>query len=137
MTGRIFSSAFGDTAETVEAGVNAILNEKDLIMPLVNFKDSPAVLKKPARKVELFDDELQHFVLRMVMTMRNVTWGNCVGLAANQVGDDRALFIAEGLVYVNPEIIWMTGAPKDRSLEGCYSLEENKELLSIAHLQSH
>ncbi len=96
-------------------------------LPIVLYAEHPEILRKPARKVERFDDELETFVFQLNASMQAVTWGNPVGLAANQVGDDRAVFIAEGRVYVNPEIVWTTNAPADRALEGCYSLEANRD----------
>lgn len=89
-------------------------------------KDTEGLLKKKAIPVTKFDDKLAEFALDLNITMQNVKWGNPVGLAANQVGDPRALFIAEGVVYVNPEITWITRAPADYAYEGCYSLEPNK-----------
>ncbi len=51
-------------------------------------------------------------------------WGNCVGLAAPQIGLNKNVFIAQGKVYVNPKIIAAT--PKTiKCKEGCYSLKEN------------
>ena len=119
MPGKIFSSAFGDTIESVERGIKEIMMEPFEIIKLES-------TGKTATPVTKFDEELQHFALRMSMTIKSVTWGNCVGLAANQVGDDRAFFIAENIVYVNPEIIWKSSAPANRSREGCYSLRENE-----------
>ena len=95
-------------------------------LPIISFAEHPEILRKPARKVEDFDEDLELFVFQLNATMQSVTWGNPVGMAANQVGDDRAIFIAEGIVYINPEIVWVTRAPADRNLEGCYSLEANK-----------
>lgn len=54
------------------------------------------------------------------------SWGNMVGLAANQVGRSLRVFIALGEIYVNPEITWRTKAPEHLCCEGCYSLEDNK-----------
>lgn len=95
-------------------------------LPILTFAEHPEILRKPARPVERFDDELETFVFQLNASMQAVTWGNPVGMAANQIGDDRAVFIAEGVVYINPEIVWVTRAPQDIALEGCYSLEANK-----------
>ncbi len=52
-------------------------------------------------------------------------WGIPVGLAAPQVGRSLRIFIAFGVGYINPEIIWKTKAPSDIKLEGCYSCQDN------------
>lgn len=85
-------------------------------------KDVECLLTRVADQVLEFDQELKDFALELNNVIQNVTWGNCVGMAANQVGDPRALFIAEGVVYVNPEIVSESKAPLDYANEGCYSI---------------
>lgn len=52
------------------------------------------------------------------------TWGNCVGLAAPQIGINKNVFIALDIAYINPKIIWYSEDRADFK-EGCYSLDEH------------
>lgn len=83
------------------------------------------ILKKKSTKVDI-NKELISFVIEMKDFMnKQLKWGTVVGLAAPQVGRNVRLFFAQGQLYINPEIIWIT---KERyeCQEGCYSLEKNK-----------
>lgn len=57
--------------------------------------------------------------------MANITWGECVGLAAPQIGLNKNVFIAMGKTYINP-VISFYGPHKEIKKEGCYSLEKRK-----------
>jgi len=85
---------------------------------------NPILLEK-AKPVEDFGPSLFALVQNLTHAIRNVEWGNPVGMAAPQIGDSRRVFIAEGDVYVNPEI--QLSNQQDHAIEGCYSLEENKD----------
>jgi peptide deformylase len=80
------------------------------------------VLRMKAREVETFDQDLERLVERMTALMHEA---NGVGLAANQVGVLRRLFVfadgEEDRVVVNPVI---TKASKETEVddEGCLSL---------------
>lgn len=80
------------------------------------------VLRMKAREVETFDEDLERLVERMTALMHEA---NGVGLAANQVGVLRRLFVfadgEEDRVIVNPVL---TESSKDTEVddEGCLSL---------------
>ncbi|HEU5207021.1 MAG TPA: peptide deformylase [Gaiellaceae bacterium] len=80
------------------------------------------VLRMKAREVETFDEDLDRLVERMTALMHEA---NGVGLAANQVGVLRRLFVfadgEEDRVIVNPVL---TESSKDTEVddEGCLSL---------------
>lgn len=57
--------------------------------------------------------------------IRNLTWGNCVGLAAPQIGINKNVFIARDIAYINPKITW-TSTDWQTFNEGCYSLPRDK-----------
>jgi peptide deformylase len=82
-------------------------------------------LRLQARQVEEFDGDLARLVARMLQLMRDA---NGVGLAANQVGVLRRVFVflpdAEGepVAVVNPEIV-ERGDELLSDEEGCLSLQ--------------
>ncbi|MDA8197015.1 MAG: peptide deformylase [Actinomycetota bacterium] len=89
-------------------------------------------LSSRARRVEAFDSDLKELLADLIDTMR-VSPG-CVGLAANQIGDDRSVFVIDvanarrvktysGLIVaVNPEIVSLDGLVELR--EGCMSVPD-------------
>ena len=82
------------------------------------------VLRMQAREVEEFDGELLRLVERMTALMRDAQG---VGLAANQVGVLRRLFVFrpdedEVAAVVNPRVV-PTGHERDTDDEGCLSLQ--------------
>jgi peptide deformylase len=82
------------------------------------------VLKMKARPVEEFDEELQRLVERMKELMVDASG---VGLAANQVGIIRRLFVffpreGETAAVINPEIA-RRGDKMETDDEGCLSLQ--------------
>jgi peptide deformylase len=83
------------------------------------------VLRLRAREVEQFDDDLKRLVERMLRLMQDA---NGVGLAANQVGTIRRVFVfqpdpdSEPVAIVNPVIVERGGeAVSDE--EGCLSMQ--------------
>ncbi len=98
------------------------------VRPITRWGDP--VLHRALRPVDAFDDELATLIADLVATMRAA---DGVGLAANQVGVDRAVFVFEcpdtdqvlhtGVVC-NPRLV--TGDDDERRLdegdEGCLSL---------------
>lgn len=55
-----------------------------------------------------------------------VEWGNCAGMAAPQIGISKRVFVAEGVVYINPNIIYEQKTGSRLYQEGCYSLERER-----------
>jgi peptide deformylase len=83
-----------------------------------------AALKMPARPVSEFDEELQGLVERMKLLMHDA---NGIGLAANQVGVLRRVFVFQPddddvLALVNPEIVERSDEI-DVADEGCLSIQ--------------
>ena len=81
-----------------------------------------SVLRMRANEVEAFDDELERLAERMVSLMHDA---DGIGLAANQVGIVRRLFVfsdnGEDRVVVNP-VLTRAGKTKETEEEGCLSL---------------
>jgi peptide deformylase len=98
--------------------------EQKSVLKLVKYPDP--VLLRPCRPVKKINAGVREFVKEMALFMTTgLKWGVPMGLAAPQVGMDLRIFIALGEVFINPEIVWMTKAPKSVCHEGCYSLDEN------------
>ena len=93
------------------------------------------VLRRKARPVRTFDDELQVLIDDMIETMREA---NGVGLAGPQVNQSLRLTVVETMpeydeegqpidgsrelfVLVNPEIVWKSRKKVD-GIEGCLSI---------------
>jgi peptide deformylase len=81
------------------------------------------ILRKKAKKVTQFDEQLQKLIEDMIETMR---YANGVGLAANQIGVLQRVVVIEipdenrVRVLINPEIIKIEG---EREVdEGCLSI---------------
>ena len=81
------------------------------ILPITMFGDK--ILRKKVNKVKAVDNEIIELITNMFDTMRNA---NGIGLAANQVGADRSIFIVDismveeyedskPLVFINPKIV--------------------------------
>ena len=83
------------------------------------------VLRLRAREVEEFDDDLKLLVERMLRLMQDA---NGVGLAANQVGIIRRVFVfqpdtdTEPVAVVNPVIV-ERGDETESDEEGCLSMQ--------------
>ncbi len=80
------------------------------------------ILKKEARKVEKIDKEIKQIIEKMKKIM--VREGG-IGISANQIGIDLAIFIAKPkdkfYVFINPEIIETKG--EELKEEGCLSIK--------------
>lgn len=81
--------------------------------------DTP-VLHKPAKPVVA--NRASGIIRKLRRIMREVNWGNCVGMAAPQIGINKRVFVAENKAFINPKIVWRS-LEKDSAMEGCYSLE--------------
>lgn len=63
--------------------------------------------------------------MQLEQEIAGVTWGECAGMAAPQIGISQRVFIAMGRIFINPKII--DYSPQMQVYrEGCYSLEDNK-----------
>lgn len=88
-------------------------------------------LKQVASRVTRFDDELLDFVANMHTTMYTKMG---IGLAANQVGDNRAIFVAtnpktgESHTFINPRILETSGESSEA--ESCLSFPGEMVVLS-------
>lgn len=101
--------------------------EIDYYKPLQLLKYPDPILSMKCLEVPAFDEHLSHFCTQMFLFMKNnLKWGRPVGLAAPQVGQPIRVFIAENVLYINPEITWITKAPPTICKEGCYSLEDSR-----------
>jgi peptide deformylase len=99
------------------------------LIPITLFGDS--ILRKTVNPIEAIDDEIIEIIQNMFSTMRNA---NGIGLAGNQVGLDKQIFVVdvspvEGyehikpVVMINPKII----KESDETViieEGCLSLPD-------------
>ena len=96
-------------------------------------KEQDEILRKPSRKVELFDDRLQTLIDDMFETMYDAQ--GC-GLAAVQVGILKQVIVidteqpGEKLVLINPELLEKSGETGIE--EGCLSIPEQRALVPRA-----
>jgi len=89
------------------------------------------LLRQKAQKIEIIDDEIKQLAQDMIDTVYKS--GNSTGIAANQVGVLKRIFISamteegdiakEPTVMINPEIIWKSDEIK-KEFEGCMSIPE-------------
>ena len=93
-------------------------------MSVLNIRILPdQILRKKAKKVTRFDEQLQKLIEDMIETMR---YANGVGLAANQIGVLQRVVVIEipdenrVRVLINPEIIKIEGEREVN--EGCLSI---------------
>lgn len=93
------------------------------------------VLKKKTSKIKNIDDSINSLVTNMFDSLYNIS--NGVGLAGNQVGEEKSLFIMDlsigtdtpqtaPLVFINPEILEFSEEEAEES-EGCLSIPEYYE----------
>jgi peptide deformylase len=110
---------------------------KPAILPIYTYNHP--ILRQKAQPVEAFDDALKAFVSAMLSTMENA---DGVGLAANQVGDRRALatvdltgvndertgkpFTLPPMVLINPVIEAFSETTSEFE-EGCLSLPQFRD----------
>jgi peptide deformylase len=89
------------------------------------------ILKKETKKVESIDKNIKQIVEKMKRIM--VKEGG-IGLSANQIGIDLAIFIAKPkdkfYVFINPEIIETKG--EEIKEEGCLSIKNKYGLVKRA-----
>ena len=100
------------------------------LIPITQYVD--LILRKVVKPVKKIDDEVIEIIQDMFSTMRNA---NGIGLAGNQVGIDKQIFVIDvspvedyeyikPIVMINPKIIKESD---ERVImeEGCLSLPEN------------
>ncbi len=84
------------------------------------------VLKSRATPVQDFDESLEHLAEEMMRVMREAEG---VGLAANQIGRLKRIFVAvhedEQYAIVNPEIE-VRSETTEKDIEGCLSIPETR-----------
>ncbi|MCF6269443.1 MAG: peptide deformylase [Melioribacteraceae bacterium] len=117
------------------------------LIPITVYGDS--ILRKVAKPIKAIDDELIKNIQDMFETMRNA---NGIGLAANQVGLNKKMFIVDlqgldeysefkPLVIINPEIIKYSEELIIME-EGCLSLPdlradvERSEIIKLKYLDT-
>lgn len=66
-------------------------------------------------------DSLQKICEDLDRALQGTTYGQRLGLAAPQIGVNKRLFIAFGLVFINPEMRTTKVPQMITSIEGCYS----------------
>jgi peptide deformylase len=99
------------------------------IIPITMFGDK--ILRKKVNKIKAIDKEIKDLIDNMFDTMRNA---NGIGLAANQVGADKSVFIVDisnleeheeskPLVLINPKIVKYS---EEQTVfeEGCLSIPD-------------
>ena len=99
------------------------------ILPITMFGDK--ILRKKVNKVKAVDNEIIELITNMFDTLRNASG---IGLAANQVGADRSIFIVDlsnieeyeefkPLVIINPKIVKYS---EEQTVfeEGCLSIPD-------------
>ena len=114
------------------------------ILPITMFGDK--ILRKKVNKVNVVDKEITELITNMFDTMYNA---NGIGLAANQVGANRSVFIVDisnieeyeesrPLVFINPKIV-RRSEEQIVFEEGCLSIPdirgdvERPEAISITY----
>ena len=99
------------------------------LLPVTLFGDK--ILRKKTSKVTEVDNKTIELIKNMFATMRNA---NGIGLAANQVGADKAIFVVDisaledyadskPLTIINPKIVGRS-EEKIKMEEGCLSIPE-------------
>lgn len=94
--------------------------------------ESVAILKYPhpsllkvSEPITNFNGELTSIVSKLRQAMASPPWGKALGMSAPQIGVNKRVFIALGMVFVNPVIV--AKSPEMRvMMEACYSLEDKK-----------
>lgn len=87
------------------------------------YKYPNKILLTPSTDVTLEEGKEIETLLRG--EIKQLQWGEVVGLAAPQIGINKNVFICLDKVYFNPKIIGYVGVPIIKE-EGCYSLKEEK-----------
>lgn len=104
------------------------------------YKHPHPILSRPCEHVDILGpsrNELVEWIQEFYrFTKKDPSWGNMVGLAANQVGRNIRVFVAFDEIFINPVITWKTKAPLNLCYEGCYSLEDNKYDYPVKRISS-
>lgn len=79
--------------------------------------------------------EAERIFKKLDQAIAEQLWGKVLGFAAPQIGINKRAFIAEGVRYINPEIVWQSKG-MDYLKEGCYSLEKDKFDYPVVRSQS-
>lgn len=80
------------------------------------------ILLKPSKECEGSIDTILKVREMINFIATELPVNRVLGLAAIQVGIPLRFFYALGEIYINPEIIWETKAPKSLCHEACFSL---------------
>lgn len=110
--------------------IEAIIKEDgeiDTVIP----KDIPVILTYPHASLETVcepvdfkkdsREDLQKICENLNLALQMTLYGQKLGLAAPQIGVNKRLFIAFGIVFINPEIKTTKVPQMITSDEGCYS----------------
>lgn len=94
------------------------------------------ILREKSQKVEVFDEKLKNFAMNMLETMYAA---DGIGLAGNQVGDKRSIFVVDEfsgdaskknpMIFVNPNITSFSDEESDYR-EGCLSIPRYYEYVT-------
>ena len=117
------------------------------VLPITVYGDK--ILRQTAKPIDKIDDEVIEKIQAMFATMRNA---NGIGLAANQIGWDKKIFVIDispvedyehhkPVVMINPEIV---SESDDKIImeEGCLSLPnlradvERPEIIKVRYLDT-
>jgi peptide deformylase len=108
------------------------LGQTKLINKLLKMRNkTPVILVHPhpvlSRRAKEIDfektslEQLTAIVRKMGAALKDVGYGNRLGIAAPQIGISKRIMVVQGAVMVNPT--WTPSkAPKEIVVEGCYSL---------------
>lgn len=97
-------------------------------------KDIPKILIYPDPALETvcdavdFEKDSREYLQKVCedldLALQNTKYGQKLGLAAPQIGVNKRMFIAFGLVFINPEMRTTKVPQMIRSDEGCYSVPD-------------
>lgn len=106
-----------------------------LALKLLKMKngEAPKILKVPDERLKQICEEIDLVTIdkkwiretfkQMYSALQAQSHGDKLGLAAPQIGVLKRMIIVKGVPMINPT--WKpTNAPKERSIEGCYSQNE-------------
>ena len=99
------------------------MNQKEVPkLTVVNYPDKILLQKS---KPVVIDEEFKGWAKDfqdLYKYLKGALGNYMIGIASPQAGKNIRCFIANDILYINPEIIWTTKAPLDKSGEGCLSL---------------
>ena len=100
-----------------------------MIRPILKWPHQ--ALQTPCVEVVAFDDDLRRLASDLIFTLAK-SERKGVGLSANQIGDNRRVFLmwdedsgSEPFIFVNPVIVKARG--EQTAVEGCLSLEPSDD----------